>query len=361
TTEGAPAFSTSFTMTVTMNPDFILGEPGAFPNVKVGSTGVTGPISITSQDGFSGTVSLSCPATFGANSCSISPTSISAFPATANLMINGTSFTSGSYQLMVQGSSGSSTHLLAVAFSVGDYQVAAPLALSGVPGAQVPANLTLTSTNSYSGQVNASCDATALPAAQCALSPLNPITIGSGAVVAVTASINIPNNAAPGTYNININTQDVSGTPSHALTIALTVVQDFTLGSLTPSTQSITPGQSASYNFSVLPVGASFPSSVSLSCSGAPTISLCTFTPSSVTPGNSSAAVVLQISTTASSASVSPLGWKGAASFYALWLVLPGLFLIGASAKRRSNLALSSSLAALFLGSILHLMRRSRK
>ena len=55
----------------------------------------------------------------------------------------------------------------------------------------------------------------------------------------MTAAVNLPNNAIPGGYSININTQDVSGTPQHALTIAVTVNQDFTIGSLTPATQTI--------------------------------------------------------------------------------------------------------------------------
>lgn len=74
TTAGAPStLTTSFTLNVTANPDFILTEPTAFPEVNAGSTGTTGPISIASQDGFSGTVTLSCPTTYGAGSCSISP------------------------------------------------------------------------------------------------------------------------------------------------------------------------------------------------------------------------------------------------------------------------------------------------
>jgi hypothetical protein len=206
----------------------------------------------------------------------------------------------------------------------------------------------------YSGQVNAACDATALTGAQCTLSVANPITIASNTVVPVRASINIPNNAAPGSYNIHINTQDLAGAPSHSVTMALTVTQDFTLGALTPSTQTIKPGQSASYNFSVLPVGALFPDAVSLSCSGGPTISLCTFTPSSVTPGSSSAAVVMTISTTASSAALPlfdfplglPFGSAGrsifyASIFYAMWLALPTVCLLRAHFRSQARLPVS--------------------
>jgi len=352
TTAGAPApLTTSFTMTVTTNPSFILSEPSAFPNVKEGSTGTSGPITISSQDGFSGTVTLTCANTFGASSCSISPSSVSVFPATVNLIINGTSFTPGSYQIAVQGTSGSITNSLAVPFNVGAYLITGPATLSSPPAGQVPAGLTFTSTNFYSGQVNATCNATALPGAQCTLSPSNPITINAAASVPVTATINVPNSAAPGTYNIVINSQDTTGAPSSTLTIALAVYQDFTLGSLTPATQTITPGQSASYNFSVLPVGSSFPSDVTLSCSGAPAISLCSFTPNPVAPGNGSAAVVMNVTTTSSSAGLSPSGPDRTVFLYALSLALPGLALLATRRRRRRRARLT--LPASVLGSFL--------
>ncbi len=350
TTPGAPApLSGSFTMTVTTNPDFILSEPSPFPNVKEGSTGTNGPITISSQDGFSATVSLTCANTFGANSCGISPSSVSTFPATVSLIINGTGITAGNYQIAVEGASGSVTHSLAVPFNVGAYLVTGPATLSAPPASQVPASLTFASINSYTGQVNATCDATQLTGAQCTLSPTNPIKINAAASVPVTATINIPNNAAAGVYHILINSQDTTGAPSSAWTIALTVFQDFTLGSLTPATQTITPGQSASYNFSVLPVGSSFTGAVSLSCSGAPLISLCTFTPSPVIPGNGSAAVVMNITTTPGSASFFP-GRPDRVFFYALWLALPGLALLAIRGRpRHAGFTPSTSLLGLLL------------
>jgi hypothetical protein len=137
---------------------------------------------------------------------------------------------------------------------------------------------------------------------------------------------------------------DSSGQPTQTLPLALTVIQDFTLGALTPSTtQTITAGQSVSYNFNVLPVGTSFATAVGLSCSGAPAISLCLFTPGSVTPGNSSAAVVLQISTTANSA-------RQPGHLPALWLTLPALALLGTRRRKKcTRLALPASLLGLFL------------
>ena len=163
----------------------------------------------------------------------------------------------------------------------------------------------------------------------------------SGAIVAASASINVPNSATPGLYNININTQDITGAPSSTLTMALTVSQDFAISSLTPTTQTITVGESASYNFSVLPVGTSFIGAVTLSCSSTPVISaLCNFTPNPVTPGNTSAAVVMTINTTSSSANLTLLQPGRAAFYYALWMMLPGLLLLGITKRRGKHTTL---------------------
>jgi len=97
-----------------------------------------------------------------------------------------------------------------------------------------------------------------------------------------------------------------------------------------------------------LPVGAAFTDAVTLSCSGAPVISLCSFTPNPVTPGNGSAAVVLTITTTSSSANLSPQARVRAVVFYALWLALPAIALMGVR-RQCSRLGGLASLLGLFL------------
>ncbi len=354
TTSAGPAPSTqSFTLNVVLNPDFILSEPSPFPNVKAGGTGTSGLIDIASQDGFSDTVMLSCAGIFGNSSCSIVPSTVSSFPSTATLTINATNASAGAYQIAVQGTSGSITNTYEVPFDVGDYTISGTQTLSASPAGSATANLTLTSTYGYSGQINATCDASSLAGTQCTLSPANPVTINADAATALKASFNITNNAAPGTYPIKIDTQDVSGTPSHTWAISLSVGQDFTLSTPTPASQTIAPGETASYNFNVFPVGASFTDAVTFSCSGAP--GPCTFSPSSVTPGNSSAAIVMTINTTASSADL--FRFRGRAIFYALWLALPALAIFGSrrrSQKCRRSLHASSLLALFALALLLN-------
>ncbi len=162
-TSGAPStLTTSFTLNVISDPDFVLTGPSDLPVVNAGSSGATGTISIASQDDFSGTVTLSCSTTYGAGTCSISPASVNSFPATATLTINSTRFTAGTYSLSITGTSGSVVHTVAVPFSVGDYSISGTQTLSAVPGGQVTASLKLTSSFSYAGKINATCDATAL-------------------------------------------------------------------------------------------------------------------------------------------------------------------------------------------------------
>lgn len=334
------------------NPDFAFSEATPFPEVKVGSTGTSGAITIAAQNGFTGSVALSCPATFGSSSCTISPTTVSTYPATATLVINGTSFSAGTYQIALQGSSGSITNTFNVPFNVGDFSIAGPASLSAAPAAQATANLSVASLYSYTGQVNATCDATALSGAQCTLSPASPITIGSGATVPVTAAISVPSGAVSGTYNITVTTQDVSGSPQHSLTIPLTVgpaVLDFGFGAPTPATQTINAGQSATYTFTVMPVGASFPNAVNLSCSGAPATTQCSFNPASVTPGAGAVTSVMTVSTTSRSATASRR-LSGTALFLP-WLALPGLMLLVARPRRNrlKKSSLAASLIALFL------------
>ena len=333
TTAGASPLTTLFTLNVTANPDFILSEPTPFPEVNVGSDGTTGLISIASQDGFSGTVTLTCPETYGVDSCSISPSIVSSFPGNSTLTINATSLAAGAYALTISGTSGSVVHALPVAFNVGDYLLSAPQTLTAVPGTTATAILKLTSSFSYSGKINATCDASALPSATCTLSPGNPISLASGGVANFIATVNTPNDAATGTYNIKINAQDTTGAPTHSATIALTLEQDFLVKSSTPS-QTVSAGQtSGPYNLTVQPIGSSFSSPVSLACtSGLPPQAQCSFSPSGpVTPGNSAVDVVMSISTKSSKAAVRS---ERSSMFFSMLLLFPALFSVWVSSPR---------------------------
>jgi hypothetical protein len=350
TTAGLSAsVTTSFTLAVTSDADFSLTEPTPFPEVEVGGTGANGPITISASGGFSSPVALACPETLGVGSCSISPTSVSSFPATATLTINGVNFAVGSYQLSVTGTSGSDVHSLTVPFNVGDYSLTGTTTLAGAPAGQSIAKLTLTSLFSYAGSINATCGASALAGAQCLLSPANPITLAAGGTATLTVTLNIPNNADPGAYAITVSTQDTTGGPVHSATINLTLAQDFVVlcpAATSPSscTQTVTAGQtSGAYNLTVQPVGSSFANPVTPSCpTGLPSGAQCLFSPSTpVTPGSSAVDVVLSISTVAATNAQTRSRHLPASIFYLLLpAVVLGMLRISPQQRRRTLLLL---------------------
>ncbi len=279
--------------------DFMLSEPTAFPTVNVGSTATSGPISVTATTGFTGTINLTCALVSGSGSCSVNPATVTSIPTTATVTVNAPTLNTGSYQLLVQGTSTSTTHTLVIPFNVGDYQLSGTQTLSVALGAQGTANLSIAASTYYSGKINATCDASSLPGATCTLVPGNPIAVNLDSTVSLAATISVPASAALGTYNVNINTQDTTGAPSHTLAISLTVVQNFSLTSLTAS-EAVIPGQTTgAYNLTVQPFGASYGSAVTLTCaSGLPAGAQCQFSPSAtVTPGKTPVSVTMTIST----------------------------------------------------------------
>jgi hypothetical protein len=286
-------------------PDFVLSEPSNFPLVKAGSV-ITGAVTnVAAVNNFAGTVALSCSVSAGGGSCNVFPTQVSTFPNAVTATVNATGVSAGSYQLTVQGTSGSTTHSLTVPFNVSDYQLSGTQSLTIAPGTEGTANLTITPLNSYNGELQATCNVSALSLATCSFSLGNPIIV-SGSSIPLAATIGV-GATTPGTYDVNINTldlQDNNGQPVHNLSIAVTVPPaDF---SLSPSTQSqiVVAGQTTGgvYNFVVAPnpSGSSFPGSISLACPRLPSGAQCAFNPSMpIAPGNAPANVVMTVSTTA--------------------------------------------------------------
>lgn len=130
--------------------------------------------------------------------------------------------------------------------------------------------------------------------------------------------------------------------------VALQASPDFSLAVTSQNTVTISPGQAATYALTLSPLSG-FSQSVQLSCSGGPSQSTCTVTPSSATlTGTGSATAKVEVVTTAGSASLMQLaGFPPISNRLALWLALPGLrglVLLGSTAGKR-NLRLFHGLA----------------
>ena len=112
-----------------------------------------------------------------------------------------------------------------------------------------------------------------------------------------------------------------SGGASNAITLQ---VSTFTMGA-TPTSASVTAGQSATFTIQLTPQYGPFDSPVTFSCTGLPSKCTASFSPASVTPGASSVTTTLTLTTKAASSSA------GATLFRATGLGLPtlGLLAIG--------------------------------
>ena len=120
--------------------------------------------------------------------------------------------------------------------------------------------------------------------------------------------------------------------------------------SSSPSSATVSPGQSATFSISVMAVP-SFKTSVSFSCSGLPAMATCQFQPASVNPNGAIATTALTISTTGSQAVLLPSrGFSDSKSgFLAIvccgLLTLPWLFLTGLQQTGRNRFRVFLALA----------------
>ena len=107
---------------------------------------------------------------------------------------------------------------------------------------------------------------------------------------------------------------------------------------IAPPAQTVAAGTIAQYGVQVNPTTGVFGSNVSFSCSALPSGAACNFSPSSVNLGNGPQSTTLNLTTTAQPVStVASAGWRR--SLYALWLMAPGMTLLGlgAGGKRRGK------------------------
>jgi hypothetical protein len=147
-------------------------------------------------------------------------------------------------------------------------------------------------------------------------------TIGSSTLVAGSASVTAT--LAAGAHSITaVYSGDASFTGNTSAALALPVF-DFNLtpGTTASSSQTVVPGQAATYVLNLLPVGGTFTFPITLSATGLPPGATATFTPQAITIGASPATVAMTIQTAASSASLHRRDLYGG-GVLALSLLLP--------------------------------------
>ncbi len=217
------------------------------------------------------------------------------------------------------------------------------------PGGSATATVDLEPIGSFDESVSLSCVVTSnqfttnLP--QCVVSPGSAIPPADGPALTITTTGGTGTSAtAAGTYQVTVT--GTGGTTTQTQTLYLSVAdltEDYTL-SVSPTTAIPSPlpaGSAATTTVTVLPIG-SYSGQVTLAClsvfpivTGGP---YCAFDPPTVSISSSTGAISTLTITTFGPSTSSKL-WN-LRMFYAFWLAVPGLALVGAcgTLSHRKNL-----------------------
>lgn len=346
--------------------DFNLTAP-APGSVTTNQSSVSGPVAfqVTSGGVFNQAVGLSCSGLPAGAACSFLPSSsaspISGSPASLTLTLSAAAATpAGTFQIAINGSvAGGPTRTQSLALTVSPASAGNPnfaLAVSNPsltanPNQSVIFNGTLTASGGYNSPVNLRCSG-AVPLT-CTPSPATLIPTTAGAAFTVTAG-----NDAQNHFNFTIDATGTDAAHIHQSTpVELIVGFNFVINN-DSTKQTISAGQTASFNLDVMPLGngSVFPGNVSLSCAstGLPPLSTCTFTPSQVASRQGDTNVVLTVATTAAVPASANLTGTPHRLWYDLGLSLSGLALAFSGSNRfrrqRKRAALRIAMLSLLLG-----------
>jgi len=212
--------------------------------------------------------------------------------------------------------------------------------VTGVPLTNISASITSgTCGNGGSSNTGISC---------------GPISLQSGSTATVTITAT-PTANSSGSSPVFFNGGTVQAIGPGNIVLAQTSVpaemSDFSM-SVSPSNQAVpVAGATATYQVQLTPHPL-YASSITLSCSGLPSASTCAFTTTPVTLSSvSGASSTLNIVTTARPVTPAAIFTR---QFYAMWLLVPGLALLGVGGDRRRKRMVGISL--FFLISLLLLV-----
>ena len=312
-----PSNPSSFT--VSANPTALTTQAGS---------SVISTITLTSQNGFTGTVSLSTNVSPSGLTASVSPSSItltSGGTGTSTLTANST--TTGTYTVTVVASSGSASQSVQVTVRVTDFMVSAPSSLTVTSGSATTSTVTLTSLNGFAGTVNLAPSASP-SGVTVSLSPTS-LTLTSGGTGTSTLTVS---SSTVGTYTVTIT--GTSGSLSHQVTISVSVVASsgFTIAA-NPSTVSFQSGSNASSTITLTSSG-NFSGNVNLTESVTPSTGLtvsCNPTSVSLSSGGSANSTCTFASSTQNNYTVTVTATSGSLSQTATITVAVGGFTISAS------------------------------
>lgn len=308
-------------VTIVANPGISLGTPAFAPNMAKITQALSGTITVTPHDGYTGTLAFSCTGQASSgiapSACSFNPPSVTivdANPVTSTLVVNTNSGVAGTGQVTVLASDGSVSQSAAMPFLLTDYTLSnVTTPTNAGPGGNTTFTFKLTPSTGYTGPVAVGCTTSPPLAAACTFSPASPVTLTPGSSTQVSAMLSIPINTGSGAFALTINTNDQAA-PSlvHNQTTAgfqVSSQADFTLDAGSNKSATVTAGGSFSTNLVIGSQGG-FANAITFTVGGCPSLATCAVTPNPFTPtANLNSNVTLSIATKAPSvAEARPLG-----------------------------------------------------
>jgi uncharacterized protein (DUF58 family) len=276
-------------------PDFTSSVSPSSASTAAGGA-VSYTVSVSPVNGFAGDVSLTLSGLPESQaSWSISPPVIAGGSGSAQLTVStATSIAAGTYPLTITATSGATVHSAAATLVVTappDFSLsAAPTSQNVVAGAGATYTVGVASLNGFAGDVALSL--TGLPSGVGTASFSPQVIAGAGSSQLTVTTLPT---APGGTYPLTIT--GTAGGVTHTVAVTLVVsARDFAL-SVSPSSVTISRGQSAKYTVGVSVAGGSV-GNVSLTVAGLPAGTTAVFSPNPVgSPGSSTLTVKTTSST----------------------------------------------------------------
>lgn len=179
-------------------------------------------------------------------------------------------------------------------------------------------------------------------------------SLQAGSTATITIVVTPTASSSGGQASFNGGTVQVTGPGNivFAQTLVPALMSDFSLSVTPPNGSVAAAGKTASYQVQLNPLPV-YGSNISLACTGLPTGASCNFTSNPVTllggPGSST----LNIPTTARPVVTPAASLLTRQHFYAIWLLVPGLTLLGVSGDRRRRRIVGMLFLCALLGLLL--------
>jgi IPT/TIG domain len=217
-------------------------------------------------------------------------------------------------------------------------------------GDSATSTVTIAPLSAFTGSVALTCSITPVvtPPPTCSFNP-TPVTNGSGtSVLTLTAGATTP----PGPFNVTVTGTSGSLTHSKALSLTVSGPADFTVAASAFSPGTISAGASGTSTITVTAQNG-FNDSVALSCSTiTPVVSrapTCSFNPTAVAGGAGTSTLTVSTTPVTRASIASP----SQGIFYALWLPIGGLALLGAGCTSRRRKLLGLFLVCLMVSGLI--------